>query len=102
MAALFSSDILALNGSGISSFSRRTEEAYLHRFRRFLVFHIGTHPLKMAGMEVRATMADTHVLNRGGGGGRSPWIAFAKRNPLRVPGFSGSYHAQPKHIFGGT
>jgi hypothetical protein len=32
-------------------YSRRTEEAYLHWIRRFLVFHNGTHPREMAEMD---------------------------------------------------
>ena len=33
-------------------YSRRTEEAYLHWIRRFLVFDSGTHPREMADMDV--------------------------------------------------
>ncbi len=32
-------------------YSRRTEEAYVHWIRSFLVFHNGTHPRETAGME---------------------------------------------------
>ena len=87
---------------GSAHYSRRTEDAYLHWIRRFLVFHNSTDARKMAEMDVQTTMAYTHILNRGGRGVQSPLIAFAKPNPLRVSGFSESYHGQPKHIFGGT
>ncbi len=33
-------------------YSRRTEEAYLHWIRRFLVFHHGTHPRELAERDV--------------------------------------------------
>ena len=39
--------------------SRSTEEACLHRIRRFLVFHNGTHPREMAEMDVNRFL--THL-----------------------------------------
>ena len=53
-------------------YSRRTEEPYLHWIRRFLLFHTGTHPRKLAESAVQTTMVYTHVLNRGGRGVHSP------------------------------
>ena len=53
-------------------YSRRTEEAYLHRIRRFLLFHTGAHPRKLAESDFQTTMVYTHVLNRGGRGVHSP------------------------------
>ena len=53
-------------------YSRRTEEGYLHWIRRFLLFHAGAHPRKLAESDVQTTMVYTHVLNRGGRGVHSP------------------------------
>ncbi len=39
--------------------SRRTEEAYLHWIRRFLVFHNGTHPRELAESDVNRFL--THL-----------------------------------------
>ena len=40
-------------------YSRRTEEAYLHWIRRFLLFHNGTHPRKLAESDVNRFL--THL-----------------------------------------
>ena len=40
-------------------YSRRTEEAYLHWIRRFLLFHNGTHPRKLAERDVNGFL--THL-----------------------------------------
>jgi hypothetical protein len=40
-------------------YSRRTEEAYLHRIRRFLLFHNGTHPRELAENDVNGFL--THL-----------------------------------------
>ena len=60
-------------------FSRRTEEAYLHWIRRFLVFHNSTHPHELAQCDVnrcasriKTTKVYTHLPNCGGQGVRSP------------------------------
>ena len=53
-------------------YSRRTEEAYLHWIRRFLLFHTGAHPRKLAESDIQTTMVYTHVLNRSGRGVHSP------------------------------
>ena len=63
-------------------YSRRTEEAYLHWIRRFLVLHNRTHPEDgydirtvqelLGHKDVETTMVCTHVLNRGGLGVHSP------------------------------
>ena len=43
----------------IRHYSRRTEEAYLHWIRRFLVFHNGTHPRELAERNVNRFL--THL-----------------------------------------
>ena len=53
-------------------YSRRTEEAYIHWIRRFIVFHDRRHPCELAEGDVKTTMIYTHVLNRGGHGVHSP------------------------------
>ena len=40
-------------------YSRRTEEAYLHWIRRFLLFHNGTHPRELAENDVNGFL--THL-----------------------------------------
>ena len=40
-------------------YSRRTEEGYLHWIRRFLLFHTGTHPRKLAESDVNRFL--THL-----------------------------------------
>jgi site-specific recombinase XerD len=40
-------------------YSRRTEEAYLHWIRRFLLFHNGTHPRELAESDVNRFL--THL-----------------------------------------
>jgi hypothetical protein len=40
-------------------YSRRTEEAYLHWIRRFVLFHNGTHPRELAENDVNGFL--THL-----------------------------------------
>ena len=40
-------------------YSRRTEEAYLHWIRRFLLFHTGAHPRKLAESDINRFL--THL-----------------------------------------
>ncbi len=49
----------AVQGLRTRHYSRRTEEAYLHWIRRFLVFHNGTHPRELAERDVNRFL--THL-----------------------------------------
>ena len=76
-------------------YSRRTEEAYLHWIRHFLVFHNGTHPRKMAEMDVQTTMA--YTLRIESWRSRSPQSLdrFRKAESIESVGILRSYHGQP-------
>uniref|UniRef100_A0A7C4QPM0 Integrase SAM-like N-terminal domain-containing protein n=1 Tax=Schlesneria paludicola TaxID=360056 RepID=A0A7C4QPM0_9PLAN len=59
--------------------SRRTEEAYLHWIRRFILFHDRRHPRQLVESALPLTPLDEHPLNRGGRGVRSPADVLARR-----------------------
>uniref|UniRef100_A0A7C4LL18 Integrase SAM-like N-terminal domain-containing protein n=1 Tax=Schlesneria paludicola TaxID=360056 RepID=A0A7C4LL18_9PLAN len=52
--------------------SRRTEEAYPHWIRRFILFHDRRHPRQLAESALPVTLLAEHARNRGGRGVRSP------------------------------
>jgi hypothetical protein len=76
------------------SYSRHTEEAYLHWTRRFLVFHNG-----MAEMDVQTTMA--YTLRIESWRSRSPQSLdrFRKAESIESVGIFRSYHRQPRPYF---
>ena len=45
-------------------YSRRTDEAHLHRIRRFLAFHSGTHPRELAESDVNRFLSHLAVEER--------------------------------------
>jgi hypothetical protein len=62
----------------VRHYSRRTEEAYLHWIRRFILFHDRRHPRQLAESALRTTLLDERALNRGGRGVRSPADGLAR------------------------
>jgi len=70
----------------VRHYSLRTEQAYIHWVRRFILFHNKRHPAEMGETEISAFLTYlavdrkvaayrqiyAHVLNRGGRGVRSP------------------------------
>ena len=62
-------------------YSRRTEEAYLHWIRRFLLFHTGAHPRKLAQSDVNRFL--THLE-----GSTAPSTVCQKPRPASTAGLS--------------
>uniref|UniRef100_A0A7C4QQA9 Integrase SAM-like N-terminal domain-containing protein n=1 Tax=Schlesneria paludicola TaxID=360056 RepID=A0A7C4QQA9_9PLAN len=63
----------------VRHYSRRTDDAYLHWIRRFILCHDRRQPRQLVESALPLTPLDEHALNRGGRGVRSPADVLARR-----------------------